>query len=94
MFYVYVLQSLKDGNHIYYGQTNNLKRRLAQHNTGENLSTQSYLPWRVAYFEAYSSRKLALAREKQLKHYGQARTALKKRLGLSNALDQWNRLFD
>ena len=94
MIYTYILQSQKDKRHVYYGQTNNLKRRLAQHNNHENISTRNYAPWKVVYFEAYASRKLALDRERQLKHYGQARTALKKRLGLDNALDQWSRLYD
>ena len=82
MFYVYVLQSLKDSNQIYFGQTNDLKARLSEHNAGKNVSTKRYMPWKVVYYEAYASRKLALARERQLKHYGQARTALKKRLNL------------
>jgi len=94
MFYLYILQSLRDNRHIYYGQTNNLKRRLAQHNNGENTSTRRFSPWKIVYYEAYTSRKLALVREKQLKHYGQARTKLKKQLGFPKALDQFNRLFD
>ena len=94
MIYVYILQSLTDKRHIYYGQTNNLRRRLNQHNAAENTSTRRFRPWKVVYFEAYTSRKLALAREKQLKHYGQARTKLKKQLGFPNAKDQFNRLYD
>ena len=82
MFYVYLLQSLKDSNQIYFGQTNDLKLRLAEHNAGENVSTKRYMPWKVVYYEAYAARALAMAREKQLKHYGKARTALKKRLNL------------
>ena len=97
MIYMYILRSLKDPSHIYYGQTNNPKRRLAEHNAGENLSTIPYRPWKIIYYEAYASRSLALAREKQLKYYGQARTALKKRLGLNrthDVRDQWNRIYD
>ena len=82
MFYVYVLQSEKDSNQIYFGQTKDPKIRLSEHNAGMNVSTKRYIPWRVIYYEAYASRKLAIARERQLKHYGQARTALKKRLDL------------
>ena len=82
MFYVYVLQSKQDSNQIYFGQTKDLRRRLDRHNAGENASTKPYLPWEVIYYEAYASRNQAMAREKQLKHYGQARTALKKRINL------------
>ena len=96
MIYVYILQSRQDRYQVYYGQTHNLKVRLQQHNSGQNLSTKPYTPWKVIYFEAYTSRSLALAREKQLKHYGQARTALKKRLGLTPIKvfkDQWDRAY-
>ena len=82
MFYVYVLQSDKDSNQIYYGQTADLKKRFSEHNAGLNKSTRRYIPWKIVYYEAYVSRSQALAREKQLKHYGQARSALKKRLNL------------
>ena len=82
MFYVYVLQSLKDSNQIYYGQSTDPKQRLSEHNAGKNLSTVRYRPWKVVYYEAYPAQKQAMARERQLKHYGQARTVLKKRLNL------------
>ena len=82
MFYVYLLQSEKESNQIYYGQTVDLQRRFSEHNAGENVSTKRYCPWRLMYYEAYSKKTIALAREKQLKYYGQARTALKKRLNL------------
>ena len=82
MFYVYLLQSEKDSKQIYYGQTTDLKRRFSEHNAGENKSTKRYCPWKLMYYEAYSTHSMALAREKQLKLYGKARTALKKRLNL------------
>ena len=82
MFYVYVLQSEKDSNQIYFGQTNDLRRRFSEHNAGKNVSTKRYMPWKIVYYEAYVSRLQALSREKQLKLYGQARTALKKRINL------------
>jgi len=37
-FYTYILLSSIDGNH-YIGYTNNLKRRLEEHNAGKNFST-------------------------------------------------------
>ena len=82
MFYVYVLQSDRESDQIYFGQTSDLRRRLSEHNSGKDTYTKIHAPWKVVYYEAYSSRKLALARERQLKAYGQARTALKKRLNL------------
>ena len=82
MFYVYVLQSDRESDQIYFGQTSDLRRRLSEHNSGKDTYTKIYAPWKVVYYEAYSSRKLVMARERQLKAYGQARTALKKRLNL------------
>jgi len=36
MFYVYILKSEKDGK-LYIGYTNDLKRRLEEHNSGKNI---------------------------------------------------------
>lgn len=60
MFFVYVLQS---GNHRYIGRTNNLKRRITEHNAGNNLSTKAYLPWKLVYFEAHLNQDDAKRRE-------------------------------
>ena len=46
MFYVYVLISLKDKK-FYIGFTNDLKRRLKEHNSGKNISTKSRLPLKL-----------------------------------------------
>lgn len=49
-YYVYVLESLQD-NKRYIGYTNNLKRRLTEHNKGLNFSTKFKLPFKLIYFE-------------------------------------------
>lgn len=79
MYYVYVLKSNKDGK-LYTGYSNNLKRRLAEHRTGENISTRSRLPLNLIYYEAYLSQDDAKVREFRLKTSQGARTALKRRL--------------
>lgn len=67
MYKVYVLYSEKF-NKIYIGQTDNLERRLFEHNNGLLSSyTKSYKPWNILYTEEYSTRSEALKREKQLK---------------------------
>ncbi|MFH1781175.1 MAG: GIY-YIG nuclease family protein [Patescibacteria group bacterium] len=66
MFFVYVLQSIKDGKR-YVGCTNNLKRRLQEHNSGLAESTRYRIPFKLIYFEAYLNRSDAFAREKILK---------------------------
>lgn len=64
--YLYILQSLKDKN-FYTGITSDLKRRLKQHNSGENISTKPRRPFKLIYYEAYLFKKDAEAREKYLK---------------------------
>ena len=71
MYYVYVLRE-KRTKELYYGYTNNLKRRIAEHNKEQN--------WELIYYEAYKAEPDARCRERQLKRYAQALIALKARL--------------
>lgn len=64
--YVYVLFSSAAG-HIYVGFSNDLKRRLAEHNIGLNFATKPYGPWELIYYEAHTSENDAKRREKYLK---------------------------
>ncbi|MCX7879014.1 MAG: GIY-YIG nuclease family protein [Ignavibacteria bacterium] len=77
-FFVYVLYSEKF-NKTYIGQTNNLNQRLEKHNKGLVISTRSFKPWRVIYFEVLSSRAEAMNREKWLKS-GKGREFIKSKL--------------
>ena len=79
MYYVYVLKSQKDEK-LYTGYTNDLRRRLAEHENGKNKATRSRLPLNLIYYEAYASQADAKAREFRLKTSPGARTALKRRL--------------
>jgi len=62
MFYVYILQSLKDGK-LYIGFTANLKRRMREHECGGSDSTRKRLPFRLVFYEAFISREDARRRE-------------------------------
>ena len=66
MYYTYVLKSI---NHKkgYVGITDNLERRLYEHNSGRYIYTKRYLPWELIYKEDYKSRIEARKREKYLK---------------------------
>ncbi len=79
MFYVYVLKSEKDGN-LYTGSTNDLKRRMAEHNNGEVESTRHRRPLVLAYYEAYQDESDARSREARLKNSGNAMGQLKRRI--------------
>jgi putative endonuclease len=82
MFYVYVLKSLKD-NKSYTGSTNNLERRIKEHNDGKVFSTKSRTPFEVIYYEAYKSESDARKREHNLKLRSRAHAQLKKRIEAS-----------
>ena len=64
--YVYVLKSLSDGN-LYVGYTNDLRRRVEQHNDGSVQSTKNRRPLELIYYEACRTREDATKREKYLK---------------------------
>ena len=66
MFYVYILRSKKD-NSLYIGQTDNLERRLVDHNGGLSKYTRKKIPWVLIYFEKYKTRTEAIERERFLK---------------------------
>ena len=66
MFTVYVLHS-QNFNRTYTGLTNNLKRRLKEHNSKQNRTTKAYIPWKVVHKEEFETRIEAREREKYLK---------------------------
>ena len=66
MYFVYIIKSEKDGSY-YTGLTDNLERRLKEHNKSDTKTTRSKKPWRVIYFEKYQTRPGARKREKFLK---------------------------
>lgn len=78
MFYVYYLKSEKFDEY-YVGFTNNLKKRLEEHNKGLNFSTTKYKPWKIIYYEACINQKDATRRERYLKT-SQGRRMLKLRI--------------
>lgn len=74
MFCVYVLKS--DGNEIYIGHTDNLKRRILSHNSGANIATMHQSDWKLVHSEEYLNRQQAVRRENFLKT-GDGRRVLK-----------------
>lgn len=80
MFYVYLIKN--ECGDLYYGSTNDLRRRMSEHNAGESIATRGH-QWKLVYYEAYLGEKDARFREQQLKHYGQSLSHLKNRLKYS-----------
>jgi putative endonuclease len=79
MHYVYLLKSLSAGN-LYIGCTNNLERRISEHNENQSYHTKKYSPWKLVYFDGYVSKDDAYGREKSLKLHAQGLRRLKERL--------------
>jgi putative endonuclease len=69
MFFVYILYSpsLKK---YYVGQTNDLERRLIEHNSGQTLYSSRGIPWELIYKEEKASRSEAMLVETKIKKRG------------------------
>jgi len=79
MHYIYLLKSRKD-EELYTGYTNNLDRRVQEHNKGQVASTKSRRPFELVYSEGYKSEEDARVRERNLKLGSRALVQLKKRI--------------
>jgi len=66
MYVTYVLKSLKN-NQLYIGFTNDIDRRLAEHNAGNNKSTKGFRPYKLIFSKIIRSREEARNLEKKLK---------------------------
>ncbi|TAL19219.1 GIY-YIG nuclease family protein [Patescibacteria group bacterium] len=79
MYYVYILERLKDAR-WYIGSTKNVEERLTYHNAGKITSTRPHRPYRLVYLESFENKTQALLREKQIKKSGIIRKAIKSRV--------------
>ena len=66
MYYVYILQSLKNKS-LYIGYTANLKQRFNEHNNGKSVATKPFRPYEIVFYEAFIDRTDAKRREEYLK---------------------------
>lgn len=66
MYYVYILYSSKSKN-FYYGYTEDLQQRLKLHQSGQVKSTAPFLPWKLVFYAAFETMKLAKDFELYLK---------------------------
>ena len=71
MITVYIL-SCAHGFH-YTGMTNNIHRRLKEHNSGRSSWTSQHLPVTILHTEFFETRRAARTKEKQIKKQGAAR---------------------
>ncbi len=78
-FYVYILESIKKSDEFYIGYTHDLVKRIKEHNSGKNISTKRYVPWKLIYYEACIKKEDAKRRENYFKT-NQGRILIKRRL--------------
>jgi putative endonuclease len=78
MYYVYLLLGEKDGK-FYTGSTDDLKRRIAEHEAGYVKSTVRRQPLKLIYYEACLNESDARVRERYLKS-GTGKKYLRNRL--------------
>jgi len=63
MYSVYVIYS-SVYNLRYTGLTNDVEKRVGQHNAGQNRLTKSYTPWKLILVESFETREEARKKEK------------------------------
>lgn len=80
MQYVYILISEKDRG-LYIGKTNNVARRLQEHNTGHTPSLRARIPLRILEIHECPDELTARVLEKEFKK-GYKREDIKRRHGL------------
>jgi putative endonuclease len=66
MYYIYLLQSLKNQS-FYIGYTSDLKRRFEEHNSGKSSATKPFRPYKLIFYEAFLNRTDAKNRETYLR---------------------------
>ena len=88
MYILYIIQH-SDTKQIYIGKTNNLKRRIQEHNTNkQNATKRKSGQWILIYAEAYRSKKDVDLREIKLKQHGSNKRWLKDRIK-NSFLEDW-----
>jgi len=76
MYFLYILKSLANDRY-YVGSTNNLERRLKEHNTGKSKYTKLTKPFILVFSKKYKTLKKAQHIERKLKRF-KSRTVLDK----------------
>ena len=79
MTYVYLIESVHLRQQHYVGITDDLKRRLAEHNEGKSPHTRKFKPWQLVAYTGFANELTAQAYEKYLKT-GSGKTFLKRHL--------------
>jgi putative endonuclease len=66
-YFVYILQSQTNFS-FYKGSTDNLERRLEEHNAGKVSYSSKFKPWNLVWYTIKNNRSQAVILEKKLKN--------------------------
>ncbi len=66
MYTLYILYS-ESFDRFYVGYTNDLERRLSEHNRKKGKFTDAGIPWKLVYSELFTKKKDAMERERFIK---------------------------
>ncbi len=68
MYKVYILKT--DSKERYYiGHSEDVEKRLSEHNSAKTKSTKAYVPWKIIYTEEYQTKSEVYKREIEIKSY-------------------------
>jgi len=79
MHLVYILRSINHPKRLYIGCTQDIEKRIREHNWGSNSYSKTYAPWELESYVAFKDREAAEDFERYLKS-GSGHAFLKKRL--------------
>jgi putative endonuclease len=65
-YYTYILRSVTT-RRFYVGHTENLVKRLAEHNNNRTVSIKNRGPWELVFSEEFAARAEAMRREREIK---------------------------
>jgi predicted GIY-YIG superfamily endonuclease len=67
MYYVYIIQSINYPGQVYVGCTEDLTKRLSNHNCGTTPHTDKHKPWKIIMYLAFENKDKAYSFEEYLK---------------------------
>ncbi len=67
MHYAYILESEVSPGRHYIGSTDDLKRRLGEHNAGKCVHSEKFRPWSIKTYFAFREKSVAQRFERYLK---------------------------
>ena len=77
-FFVYLIVSkVKNKTISYVGYTNNLKKRLAMHNSSKGAKFTRGRNWKIMYYEKFPTKREAIFREYYIKKNRKVRNQIK-----------------